>query len=209
MVTAEIPLPSFAYQGDGLAMSLTTAASYDASCSQRFCVSENSMKGLVVLAGTAENDTNYIRSNFYSSPSAMVYNECGNVTIPLCSYLPDGKLHQQFKLIVGVTEGNILTTQVCDVSNVCQMGSFRTSMGFSVMSLNEELTFQIGANNEQTGDHPSVLLHSIEFYAEAVCVPHCVSGSCVGKDQCVCDPGWTGAICDIREFKFNQSVFIF
>ncbi|CAL4087112.1 unnamed protein product, partial [Meganyctiphanes norvegica] len=32
---------------------------------------------------------------------------------------------------------------------------------------------------------------------EAVCDPACVNGNCTAPNNCTCEEGWTGAICDI------------
>jgi hypothetical protein len=31
----------------------------------------------------------------------------------------------------------------------------------------------------------------------AVCYPNCINGECIDPNVCVCDPGWTGLICQI------------
>ena len=30
----------------------------------------------------------------------------------------------------------------------------------------------------------------------AICIPHCVQGTCVSPDTCICHNGWTGLNCD-------------
>ena len=37
----------------------------------------------------------------------------------------------------------------------------------------------------------------------AICSSECVHGTCIGPDVCPCDPGWTGARCDIGNDVYN------
>ena len=60
----------------------------------------------------------------------------------------------------------------------------------------EWLMLGIGAQN-YAGQTDSVSVESVRFYAPNACSQPCQNnGTCVGVDQCICLPGWTGQFCE-------------
>ena len=195
VVTGQITVPSPSYVTDGITVSIATSASIDPTCGQRFCLDSTSLEGLTVVTAPGSNDQFFIRSNFFPTPNATVFQECSLHSGKPCDNVLQS--NQNFELTVAISSGDTLTTTFCNSSDNCQIASFRNNLGFSLTELGELMTFAIGANNEQPTDHSAVFIDSVDVYSTIQCNPSCVHGICFSKNQCYCQPGWTGQFCDM------------
>ena len=74
--------------------------------------------------------------------------------------------------------------------------SFDAQLPFETDQFSQWMMLGVGAQN-YVGETDSVVIESVRFYAPNVCSQPCQNNAtCIGVDQCFCQPGWTGQWCE-------------
>ena len=197
IITVSFPRASISYSTGGLSLSFATSVTINPTCAERFCLNATHLMGLTSFA---RSDLQLTRWQYSKTGEDLSFGNCASAPDDCYDLVSDPLNDQQFQMKLSVTSGDTLTFQICNSTSHCQFTTFRGVMNSSLTSLDEALTFAIGTNNQQVTNRAGTLIHSVEFYSATTCSPDCVNGECIGNDQCACDAGWTGPICDVRKF---------